>query len=226
MLSRLERAIERVVEGSVAGAFRLRVQPAEIGRHLERAMLDGRRTSVGLPLVPNRYLVRLHPDDAAQFAGWEEALGRELEGWLAELAYARGLAMVSLVQVSVVADSAVPRRAVRAEASFVSGDTRAPAAAGEGPRRLTLHPEDDTIPAVTLAGSTVRIGRADDNDVVFADPEVSRYHARLEWSAGAWWVRDLGSTNGTLLNGAVVERAVISPGDSITFGRMRFAVRE
>ena len=71
MLARLERALERIVEGSIAGVFRLRVQPAEIGRRLERAMLDGRVTSVGTSLAPNLYEVRLHPEDAAAFAEWD-----------------------------------------------------------------------------------------------------------------------------------------------------------
>ena len=46
------------MEGSIAGIFRLRVQPAEIGRRLERAMLDGRVTSVGTSCAPNLYEVR------------------------------------------------------------------------------------------------------------------------------------------------------------------------
>ena len=79
MLARLERALEQAVEGSIAGLFRLRVQPAEIGRQLERAMLDGRAASMGSQLAPNAFVVRLHPEDAAAFAGWEDALAREME---------------------------------------------------------------------------------------------------------------------------------------------------
>ena len=121
MLARLERALERIVEGSIAGVFRLRVQPAEIGRRLERAMLDGRVTSVGTSLVPNLYEVRMHPEDAAAFAGWDEALSREMETWLAELAFARGLSTVGPIRVRLVEDASVARRSVRAEGRFAAG---------------------------------------------------------------------------------------------------------
>ena len=92
VLSRLERAIEDIVEGSISTVFRLRVQPAEIGRKLERALMDQRVASTGKTLGPNAFDVALHPDDAAAYAAWNEALGREMEMWLAEVAFARGVA--------------------------------------------------------------------------------------------------------------------------------------
>nr|MBA3450090.1 DUF3662 domain-containing protein [Chloroflexia bacterium] len=122
MVDRFERAIERLVEGSVASLFRLHVQPAEIGRRLERAMLDGRVASVGATLAPNLFEVRLHPDDAAAFDGWEDALSREMETWLAELAFSRGLTTVGPVRVRIAPDASVGRRSVRAEGRFASGD--------------------------------------------------------------------------------------------------------
>src|SRR5918995_257101 len=172
MLARLERALERIIEGSIAGVFRLRVQPAEIGRRLERAMLDGRVTSVGTSLVPNLYEVRLHPEDAAAFAGWDEALSREMETWLAELAFARGLSTVGPIRVRLVEDAGVGRRSVRADGSFAGG---APSAATRRrpeparPQPLRLLPTAPGVPHLALRSSPVTVGRADDNDLVLAD---------------------------------------------------------
>ena len=97
MLARFERALERIVEGSVAGVFRLRVQPAEIGRRLERAMLDSRVTSVGTSLAPNVYEVRLHPEDAAGFNIWAQERSQERGDLRAELGFSRGLATFAAV---------------------------------------------------------------------------------------------------------------------------------
>jgi hypothetical protein len=224
VLARLERAFERLVTGSVAGVFRLRVQPAEIGRQLERAMLERRATSVGTTLAPNRYLVRLHPDDAAFFAGWEDALCREMEGWLAEVAFARGLAAVGPIQVEITTDPAVPRRAVQAESTFASSTgaladhrlERRPAPA------MRLVPEAEHAPSGNLKSRTLTVGRALGNDLVVNDPEVSRFHARFEQDGDGWRLTDLGSTNGTWVNGNRVRQAVIAPGDEITFGETRY----
>jgi hypothetical protein len=227
MLARFERALERIVEGSIAGVFRLRVQPAEIGRRLERAMLDGRVTSVGTSLAPNLYEVRLHPEDAAVFAGWDEALSREMETWLAELTFARGLSTVGPIRVRLVEDASVGRRSVRAEGRFAGG--AASAATSRRPDRvlpqpLKLLPIERGDPHLSLRSSPVTVGRADDNDLVLADGEVSRHHARLEPDGQGWRAVDLGSTNGTWVNGVRVNVATIAVGDEVAFGASRYTV--
>jgi len=227
MLARFERALERIVEGSIAGVFRLRVQPAEIGRRLERAMLDGRVTSVGTSLAPNSYEVRLHPEDAAAFKGWEQALSREMETWLAEFAFARGLSTVGPIQVRLVEDASVGRRSVQAEGRFAGGTAQA----GRSLRSdrelsppLRLLPIDPGMPRVSLVSSAVHVGRADDNDLVLANLEVSRHHARLEPDGQGWRAMDLGSTNGTWVNGVRRNAAAITVGDEVAFGGVRYTV--
>jgi pSer/pThr/pTyr-binding forkhead associated (FHA) protein len=69
-----------------------------------------------------------------------------------------------------------------------------------------------------------RIGRGEDNDIVLADPSVSRAHAEIENDAAGPLVRDLGSTNGTAVNGRRVRAERLHDGDELSFGntRMRF----
>ena len=62
------------------------------------------------------------------------------------------------------------------------------------------------------------VGRSEENDIVVPDPNVSRRHARLLRSENGYVVEDLGSTNGTLLDGAPIERERIESGDELTFG--------
>jgi hypothetical protein len=227
MLERFERAVERIVEGSIAGVFRLRVQPAEIGRRLERAMLDGRVTSVGTTLAPNQYEVALHPEDAVSFAGWEDALSREMESWLAELAFARGLKTVGPIQVRLVEDASIGRRRVRAVGRYsnpVKPAGPASRIAEDQPPPLRLLPFDPAMSSVTLVGAALSVGRAEDNDLVLPAPEVSRHHARLEPVGKQWRAVDLGSTNGTWINGVRLSSATICSGDELAFGDVRYAI--
>ncbi|GAB4149956.1 MAG: hypothetical protein Fur0037_18350 [Planctomycetota bacterium] len=66
------------------------------------------------------------------------------------------------------------------------------------------------------------IGRAADCDLVVADSKVSRRHARLIVEAGVAEIEDLGSSNGTLLNGHRVRRRVLRPGDRLGIGTVEF----
>ena len=62
------------------------------------------------------------------------------------------------------------------------------------------------------------VGRSEENDIVIKNPNVSRHHARLSRSENGFVVEDLGSTNGTLLDGAPIDRERIESGDELTFG--------
>jgi predicted component of type VI protein secretion system len=63
------------------------------------------------------------------------------------------------------------------------------------------------------------IGRSQDSDIVINDPNVSRRHARISRADNGFVVEDLGSTNGTLLDGAPIDRERIEGGDELTFGQ-------
>jgi hypothetical protein len=63
------------------------------------------------------------------------------------------------------------------------------------------------------------VGRTQENDIVINDPNVSRRHARISRSDNGFVVEDLGSTNGTLLDGAPIDREMIEGGDELTFGQ-------
>lgn len=88
-----------------------------------------------------------------------------------------------------------------------------------GPQaRLRLLAPDGTQRDVLVDGSLLTMGRARDNSLVVHDARVSRYHARLQARAGSLVLTDLGSTNGTRVNGLLVEEVVLGPGDHIQLG--------
>ena len=77
--------------------------------------------------------------------------------------------------------------------------------------------EDGTHPLEGAGPWTV--GRSQDNDITVNDPNVSRRHARISRADNGFVVEDLGSTNGTLLDGAPIDRERIDGGDELTFGQ-------
>ncbi len=81
---------------------------------------------------------------------------------------------------------------------------------------------------VALPNQMVTVGRAPDNDVVVGDPATSGRHGRIEVRAGSFWISDLGSTNGTLINGEPVIEKQLTDGDLITIGQntIRFNLSE
>ena len=79
--------------------------------------------------------------------------------------------------------------------------------------------EDETHP---LEGrGPWSVGRSQENDIVINDPNVSRKHARISRADNGFVVEDLGSTNGTMLDGAPIDRERIEGGDELTFGQSK-----
>lgn len=76
---------------------------------------------------------------------------------------------------------------------------------------------------ITLRGKTV-IGRGSDCDIVLNEPEMSRRHALIENTAEGLFLRDLGSANGTFVNGTPVRDTVLKPGDQLAFDQNRFLI--
>ena len=92
------------------------------------------------------------------------------------------------------------------------------------PIRLTAVDGDQTIEL--RPGASLVVGRAPSSDAPVVDSTVSRRHAELVAAERGAEVRDLGSSNGTFVNGARVERAPLAPGDVVRFGKVGFRVDE
>ncbi|HXY68798.1 MAG TPA: adenylate/guanylate cyclase domain-containing protein, partial [Gemmatimonadales bacterium] len=79
----------------------------------------------------------------------------------------------------------------------------------------------DVKPGVTLV-----VGRAVNSDIPIYEPTISRQHAQLSAEDGGVRVKDLGSANGTFLNGSRIADTLAVPNDVLTFGKVAFYVRE
>jgi hypothetical protein len=206
-LQRFERRLERLVEGAFNKAFRSGLQPLEIGRRVAREMDAGRTLGVRGQVVPNSFLVVLSPEDAQRFEGFHDALARELEDAAREHARDEGYTFLGPVTLQFEVDDRRHRGDFSVVASIVEGPggTVGSLVLPDG-RRLTLGPE------------ALRIGRLPDCLISLSDPQVSRHHAEVRPAHEGFEVVDLGSTNGTLVNGVVVKERALHDGDVILVG--------
>jgi dienelactone hydrolase len=100
------------------------------------------------------------------------------------------------------------------------------ASGGGYPAKLTFESGPFVGRIVALPNQMVTLGRAPDNDIVVGDPATSGRHGRIEVRGGAFWISDLGSTNGTQVNGEPVIEKQLGHGDLIAIGAntIRFTV--
>ncbi len=91
---------------------------------------------------------------------------------------------------------------------------------GAGPQaQITVESGPDAGNNHLAADAARRIGRSPDNDLILRDPATSGHHARVERRGQQFWIVDLGSTNGTLVNGEPIQEKELNHGDRITIGQ-------
>ena len=94
------------------------------------------------------------------------------------------------------------------------------------PRELVVHQGSGSPHVVGLSGHGVVLGRSSEAQVYIDDVYVSDEHAQVMPDDGGWSVRDLGSTNGTFLNGGKVTRPTpLAVGDQLRIGKTHIEVR-
>jgi hypothetical protein len=207
-LQQFEEGLERLVEGTLAKPFRSNLQPVEIGRRLTREMDLHRRLGVHGLIAPNHFTITLAPTDVERFTNFLDALVRELADAAREHARIEGYTFVGPVEVQVFEGTRL-----RAGRFTVTAEVR------EGPDGLTL--AEVVLPDGTrraLGADPLVVGRLPECGVVLGDPNVSRRHAEFRRVGDNVVVSDLGSTNGTRVNGMAVREQQLATGDEITVG--------
>ncbi len=248
IFSRVETFLQRLFEAP-AGRLGARIQPVTLAKRVERAMDTNKSFRDQGILVPNHYDLHLNPRDFESFASYRGSLEDDLgHGALAHARRER-YTLVARPRVRVMADNGVPRGDVRVAANVVDErgdrlreDRPMPAssdtmvfrqAAAEAPpdsatrAYLLVSTEGHAAVQFDLGGPVIGVGRASDNDVIVDDPLVSRHHCQLKLQHGAYGFADLGSRNGSFVNGQAVSEIALGPGDVIRIGTtaIEFQVR-
>lgn len=227
--SQFESRVQALIEGGFARLFAGRLKPREVALRLARAMEDGADLDdAGLLVAPNRYTVRLHPDDHAALLDAQPDVAVMLGKHLVALAAESDLRLESAPEVVLVPDHMVALHGCAVVADHIEAtrqttqmmavahdlDGHAPEdPGGKLPNAFVVMDGDKYVP---LARSVVNIGRRRDNGIVIDDRRVSRQHCQLRFRLGQFVLYDLGSRGGTLVNGARVTECALRSGDVIS----------
>ncbi|MFW5866572.1 MAG: FhaA domain-containing protein [Armatimonadota bacterium] len=211
-LRRLEDTLASVIDGGLARLDGGGVHPLEIARRLQTEMAENRLLGMDVPYAPNRFTVSLGERDFAHFGELADEIGEQIARSLEDYASEHGWAFGDRVQVSIVPGGREGRIAVE-------------------------HTLDEDAPGARLqvmggvagggtfeVGQSAVIGRDPSCEVVLDEAAVSRRHAEIEWTYQGYVIRDLGSSNGTFVNTAEIDEALLSEDDLIEVGlvQMRF----
>lgn len=211
-LKGFERRLEHAVEGVFSRVFKNGVRPIEIGRKLTREMDDNRTVDVrGRTVAPNSFTVAISDADGDQFVDIADSLARELSDAAREHARDEGYSFLGPVEVELVVDDAQRTGTFAIESRFKEGS------GGAGAGSLVLPSGERYV----LREQATTIGRLPDCDITLVDANVSRNHAEIRPRNDGFVLVDLGSTNGSTVNGVPVIERELRDGDELGFGSIR-----
>lgn len=214
ILDNFERGLERVVNGAFAKTFKSGLQPLEVTAALRRE-LDTKAAVVSRDriLVPNDFVVRLSAGDYQRMSDLGPALIDEFTQLVQQHAAAQHYAFAGGISIRLEPDASLSEGLVRIDSVNVKGEVA-------------------WTPVLDIAGTRYPItqartiiGRGSDADITIDDTGTSRKHVEILWDGTRGQVNDLGSTNGSKLNGVPVTKAALPPDSIIEIGRTRIVFR-
>ena len=208
LLDSFEKGLERAVSSAFAKTFRSGIQPVEIASAL-RSELDKKAAVVSRDriLAPNTFIVHLATADDERMRTLGGALADELDTLVHKHAKSQGYTFAGPVSITLERDPQLSTGTLRVNSSTAEGRVA---------WRGVLDVEGKRHPIVK---SRTVIGRGSDADITISDSGTSRKHVEILWDGERAMVRDMQSTNGTLLDGRKVTEAGLPPDSTVTIGR-------
>jgi hypothetical protein len=214
ILDNFERGLERAVNGAFAKTFRSGLQPVELTSALRRE-LDTKAAVVTRDriLAPNRFVLKLSPSDYKRMRGMGAALTDELVSFVQKHATTQNYQFAGGISIDMVEDPSITEGMLQVDSENVKGSVAWTPVLDIGGNRYPL------------TRSKTVIGRGSDADITVDDTGISRRHVQIIWDGQRAQVEDLGSTNGSQLNGQPVRKAILEPESVISIGRTRIVFR-
>jgi len=214
ILDNFERGLERAVNGAFAKTFRSGLQPVELTSAL-RKELDTKAAVVARDrvLAPNRFVLRMAGADYERMRSMGAALTDELIDFVQKHAAAQHYRFAGGISIDLVQDADLSVGMLQVESENVKGDVA---------WTPVLDIDGRHYP---LSHSRTVVGRGADADITVDDTGISRRHIMITWDGHRAQAEDLGSTNGSKLDGQPLRKAILEPESVITIGRTRIVFR-
>lgn len=214
ILDNLERGLERAVNGAFAKTFRSGLQPVEITSALKRE-LDTKAAVVSRDriLVPNIFTVRMASVDYSRMTAMGATLIDELTRLVTKHAQSQKFQFAGGIRITLQADSALSLGVVQVDSTNAGGAIAWVAVLEIAGKRYPL------------AKSRTVIGRGTEADITVDDSGISRRHVEVLWDGTRAQANDLGSTNGSTLNGQRLVSAPLEADSVIEMGHTRITFR-
>jgi hypothetical protein len=252
-LQRFERRLEGLVSGVFARAFKGDVEPIELAAALKREIDNTARIlSRDRRLVPNQFMIELGPSDFERLNAYGQTLSHELANELRDHADIQRYTFSGPIEIQLTQHDELPTGKFQIRSATVGTPQRPRPPAGNPPsgdhtvlQSAPVQPPPAPPPVRRGAPQVmlevngrrrpinppgVVLGRGTDADIQINDPGVSRRHAEIrlmpEGPEGVKVVLvDLGSTNGTLVNGRRAAEAELTDGSTVRIGNTTMTLR-
>jgi len=215
LLDSFERGLERAVNGAFAKTFKSGLQPVEIAAALRREV-DTKAAIVSRDriLVPNEFTVKVSPADYDRITALGPTLVSEMTEIVQRHAVAQRYSFAGGIDIRFVPEPSLTQGLVEVQSATAQGEVQwTPVIEVNGTRH-------------ELSRTRTVIGRGHEADITLDDAGISRMHVEILWDGKRAQVRDLGSTNGTKLDGVPLKQAALLEPDSlIELGRSRIVFR-
>ncbi|MGL6234149.1 MAG: FhaA domain-containing protein [Segniliparus sp.] len=240
MVQRIERTLEGAIGDAFARVFGGNLQVSEVQAGLQREAAMGVRTgSDGQPVTSDQYTIRLGQADVEHLEEHYDEVTKVLTRHLEQFIAAQGWTVRRPVSVRLEASDQMRQGQLRISSSADSAAGAGPAGAssGSGPSapapapshrqnvRRVLRLTEGSGRQHQLAHGVSVLGRGATAQVQLDDKAVSREHCRIWWDGQRAVLQDLGSTNGTSVNGERVSEWQLADGDVINLGQSLVIVR-
>lgn len=231
LLDNLEQRLDRIVNGSFSKAFKSEVQPVELGAALQQEIDNRADTINGQTVVPNIFIIELGPVDHERLFPYLETLSSELGALADSYSREQRYTVIDAAHITFSLDQELETGVfrIRSTATKRPQITHLPPSIDQDstpqmPKAAFVSEASPYLTSVTgeefkITKSVTNIGRGTEADIQIDDTSVSRLHCSIILGSDVL-IRDLDSTNGTVVDGVRTSESLLRDGSIIKIGNI------